>query len=29
VFTFLAALIAIPLYVLSYWLGKSRDQSRR
>ena len=29
VFTFLAALIAIPLYVLSYWLGKSRDQHRR
>ena len=28
VFTFLAALIAIPLYVLSYWLGKSRDQPR-
>jgi drug/metabolite transporter (DMT)-like permease len=25
VFTFLAALIAIPLYVLNYWMGK-RDR---
>lgn len=25
-FTFLAALIAIPLYFLNYWLGKTRDQ---
>jgi len=24
-FTFLAALVAIPLYILSYWLGKSRQ----
>jgi hypothetical protein len=28
-FTFLAALIAIPLYFLIYWLGKARDQDRR
>jgi drug/metabolite transporter (DMT)-like permease len=28
-FTFLAALIAIPLYCLNYWLGKTHDQSRR
>ena len=26
VFTFLAALIAIPLYFVSYWLRKNRDQ---
>ena len=25
-FTFLAALIAIPLYFLNYWLRKNRDQ---
>jgi hypothetical protein len=28
VFTFLAALIAIPLYFVSYWLRKNRDQPR-
>ena len=28
-FTFLAALIAIPLYFLSYWLRKTRDQPPR
>lgn len=28
-FTFLAALIAIPLYFLSYWFGKTRDQPPR
>lgn len=27
VFTFLAAGITIPLYVLNYWLGKSRRPS--
>jgi drug/metabolite transporter (DMT)-like permease len=28
VFTFLAAVIAIPLYFLNYWFGKARDQHR-
>jgi predicted PurR-regulated permease PerM len=28
-FTFLAALIAIPLYFLNYWLGKNPNQPRR
>jgi drug/metabolite transporter (DMT)-like permease len=28
-FTFLAALIAIPLYILNYWLGKNPHQPRR
>lgn len=27
VFTFLAALLAIPLYFLNYWLGKNRDRA--
>jgi hypothetical protein len=26
-FTFLAALLAIPLYFLNYWLGKTRRWS--
>jgi hypothetical protein len=28
IFTFLAAAIAIPLYFLSYWLARARDQHR-
>jgi drug/metabolite transporter (DMT)-like permease len=28
-FTFLAALIAIPLYFLNYWLGKNPREPRR
>jgi drug/metabolite transporter (DMT)-like permease len=27
IFTFLAALITIPLYFLNYWLGKTRRSS--
>jgi len=29
VFTFLAALLAIPLYFLNYWLGRNPRQPRR
>jgi drug/metabolite transporter (DMT)-like permease len=28
-FTFLLALLAIPLYFLNYWLGRARDQPPR